>query len=112
MKYTKYATFNCQGLNNDNPDNPFPTEIQWERKQEENAKVKSFIQPLIDNQKENQRMQEAVKKINKMRPKQPLVIKSDEGLTSNGKTQTKIIAKYFKTCFGKMPSRCLIFDEQ
>ena len=36
-----------------------------------------------------------------MRPKQPLVIKSDEGLSTNGETQTKIIAKYFNDIFWK-----------
>ena len=46
-------------------------------------------------------MYEAVKNINKMRPKQSLVINSDEGLTSNGETQTKIIAKYFNDIFWK-----------
>ena len=45
------------------------TEIHRERKQEENVKVRTFIQPLIDNQNENQRMYEAVKNIKKMRPK-------------------------------------------
>ena len=48
-------------------------------------------------------MYEAVKNINKMRPKQSLVINSDEGLTSNGETQTKIIAKYFNDIFWKDP---------
>ena len=75
------------------------TEIHRERKQEENVKVRTFIQPLIDNQKKNQRMYEAVKNINKMRPKQPLVINPDKGLTANGETQTKIIAKYFNDKF-------------
>ena len=46
-------------------------------------------------------MYEAVKNINKMRSKQSLVIKSDEGLTSNGETQTKIIAKFFNDIFWK-----------
>ena len=46
-------------------------------------------------------MYKAVKNINKMRPKQPLVIKSDEGLTTNGNTQIKIIAKYFNDIFWK-----------
>ena len=76
-------------------------EICQERKQEENVQVRTFIQPLIDNQNENQRMYEAVKNINKMRPKQPLVIKSDKGLTTNFETQTKIIAKYFNDIFWK-----------
>ena len=46
-------------------------------------------------------MYEAVKNINKMRPKQPLVIKSDKGLTKNCETQTKIISKYFNDIFWK-----------
>ena len=36
-----------------------------------------------------------------MRPKQPLVIKSDEGLTTDGETHTKILAKYFNDVFQK-----------
>ena len=77
------------------------TEIHRERKQEENAKVRTFIQPLINNQNENQRMCGAVKNVNKMRPRQPLVIKSDEGLTTNCETQTRTIAKYFTDIFWK-----------
>ena len=34
-----------------------------------------------------------------MRPKQPLVIKSDDRLTTDGETQTKILAKYFNDVF-------------
>ena len=75
------------------------SEIHGEMKLEEN--VRTCIQVLIDNQNENQRMYEAVKNINKMRPKQPLVIKSDEGQTTNGETQTKIIAKCFCDIFWK-----------
>ena len=77
------------------------TEIHRERKQEENAKVRTFIRPLINNQNENQRMCGAVKNVNKMRPRQPLVIKSDEGLTRNCETQTGTIAKYFTDIFWK-----------
>ena len=63
--------------------------------------MRTYIQPLINNRNENQRMHEAVKNINQMRPKQLLVIKSDEGLTTNDETQTKIIAKYFTEIFWK-----------
>ena len=63
--------------------------------------MRTFIQPLIDNQNENQKMYEVVKNINKMRTKQPLVIKSDKGLKINGETQTKIIEKYFNDIFWK-----------
>ena len=41
------------------------TEIHRERKQEENVKVNIFIQPLLDNQNENQRMYESVKALTK-----------------------------------------------
>ena len=54
----------------------------------------------LENQNENQRMYEAVININKMWSKQAVVIKSDEGQTK-GKTQTKIIAKYFNDIFWK-----------
>ena len=42
--------------------NRIMTEIHRERKQEENVKVRTFMQSLINNQNENQRMYEAVKK--------------------------------------------------
>ena len=84
------------------------TEIHRERKQEENVKVRTFIQPLIDNQNKNQRMYEAVKNINKMRPKQLVVIKSDEGLV---KRKQKSLPNTSMTYFGKMPSRSPIFDQ-
>ena len=77
------------------------TEIHRESEEEENVKVRTFIKPLIDNQNKNQRMYGAVNNIHKMRPKQPLIIKSDEELTTNGETQTKIIAKYFNYIFWK-----------
>ena len=38
------------------------TEIHRERKKEENVKMRTFMQSLINNQNENQRMYEAVKK--------------------------------------------------
>ena len=81
--------------------NRIMTEIHREREEEENVKVRTFIKPLIDNQNKNQRMYGAVKNIHKMRPKQPLIIKSNEELTTNGETQTKIIAKYFNYIFWK-----------
>ena len=43
-------------------------EIHRERKQEENVQARTFIQPLINDQNEIQRMYEAVQNINKMRP--------------------------------------------
>ena len=45
--------------------NRIMTEIHRERKQEENVKINIFIQPLLDNQNENQRMYESVKALTK-----------------------------------------------
>ena len=86
-------------------------EVHPERKQEENVTVRTFIQPLI-NQNQNQRMYEAVKNINKMRPKQPLVIKFDVGLTTNGETKKKSSPNTSMIYFGKMPSQCPIIKQR
>ena len=69
--------------------------------------MRTFVQPLINNQNENQRMYEAVKNINKMRSKQPSVKKSNEGLITNSETQTKTIPKYFTDIFWKDAARIL-----
>ena len=46
-------------------------------------------------------MFEAVKSINKMKPTEPLLIQTEDGVTANEKEKTKAIAKYFKTVFNK-----------
>ena len=45
------------------------------------------------------KMYEAVKKIKRLAPKEKLVIKTKEGLTSNEKKQSEIIARYFENIF-------------
>ena len=44
-------------------------------------------------------MYEAVKKIKRLTPKEKLITKTKEGITSNEKKQSEIIAKYFKNIF-------------
>ena len=44
-------------------------------------------------------MYEAVKKIKRLTPKEKLVIETKEGLTSNEKKQSEIIARYFENIF-------------
>ena len=45
------------------------------------------------------KMYEAVRKIKRLAPKEKLIIKTKEGLTSNEKMQSEIVAKYFKNIF-------------
>ena len=51
-------------------------------------------------------MYEAVKKIKRLAPKEKLIIKTKEGLTSNEKKQSEIIAKYFKNIFTQTQHQC------
>ena len=46
-------------------------------------------------------MFEAIKNLNKLAPKQHLLLKTDGGLTADEKQQSQIIAEYFKTIFYK-----------
>ena len=44
-------------------------------------------------------MYEAVSRIKRLAPKEKLIIKTKEGLTSSKKKQSEIIAKYFENIF-------------
>ena len=44
-------------------------------------------------------MYEAVKNLNRLKPKQHLLLQNEHGLTANEEGQTKIIAKYFQNTF-------------
>ena len=46
-------------------------------------------------------MFKAIKDLNKMKPKTPLLIKTENGYTANEQDQTKLIAKYFEKQFYK-----------
>ena len=45
------------------------------------------------------KMHEAVNRIKRLAPKEKVIIKTKEGLTSNEKKQSEIIAKYFENIF-------------
>ena len=44
-------------------------------------------------------MFQAIKQLNRLKPKSPLLIQDDKGLTENEVEQTKIIASFFKEQF-------------
>ena len=77
------------------------TEIHNQIKADENKKIKAAMKDLEDTADDNNKMYKAVKNINKLIPKQHLLLQNGEGLTANEKEQTKIIAKYFKSIFYK-----------
>ena len=79
------------------------TEIHNILKHAENEKIKNAVKDFesITNNN-NERMYEAVKRINKLSPKSPLLIQSENGtLTINAKEKADTIAKYFKNVFFK-----------
>ena len=61
----------------------------------------STMKSLENNQDDNQKMYDAVRQINKMKPKIPLIVSSGDGQTTDEVEQSKIITSYFKTIFYK-----------
>ena len=68
---------------------------------EENQKIKNTLKDLEGCQNENGKMYIAVKNIQRLTPKQQLLINDEFGVTSNDKNQCHIIANYFKSIFYK-----------
>ena len=72
---------------------------------EKNDNIKYALEDLERNENDTMKMYEAVKKIKRLAPKEKLIIKTKEGLTSNEKKQSEIIAKYF-CCRSYYKHRC------
>ena len=70
-------------------------------KNEKNNNIKYALQDLERIKNDTMKKYEAVKKIKPLAPKEKLIIKTKEGLTSNVKKQSEIIAKS-KTFFIQM----------
>ena len=60
---------------------------------------KYALEDLERNKNDTMKMYEAVKEIKQLALKEKLIIKTKEGLISNEKKQSEIIAKYFKNIF-------------
>ena len=75
------------------------TQIHNIIKNEKNDNIKYALEDLERNENDTMKMFKAVKKIKRLAPKEKLIIKTKEGLTSNEKKQSEIIAKYFKNIF-------------
>ena len=79
--------------------NKIMTQIHNIIKNEKNDNIKYALEDLERNENDTMKMYEAVKKIKRLAPKEKLIIKTKEGITSNEKKQSEIIAKYFKNIF-------------
>ena len=76
-------------------------EIHRELKIEENNRLSAEMKPIEEMPDDPNRTYKAVKQLKRMKPKVPLLIKTENGLTANEEKQAEIIAKYFKTQFFK-----------
>ena len=74
-------------------------------KNEKNNNIKYALQDLERIKNDTMKKYEAVKKIKPLAPKEKLIIKTKEGLTSNVKKQSEIIAKS-KTFFIQTQHQC------
>ena len=74
-------------------------------KNEKNNNIKYALQDLQRIKNDAMKKYEAVKKIKPLAPKEKLIIKTKEGLTSNAKKQSEIIAKS-KTFFIQTQHQC------
>ena len=63
------------------------------------TRSKYALEDLERNKNDTMKMYEAVKEIKQLALKEKLIIKTKEGLISNEKKQSEIIAKYFKNIF-------------
>ena len=81
--------------------NKILNEIHKELKKEENGKISAQMKPIENLPDDPNRTYKAIKQLKRMKPKTHLLIKTENGLTANEETQTKLIAKYFKGQFLK-----------
>ena len=76
-------------------------EIHKEIKKEENRKISAQMKPIESMPDDPNRTYKAIKQLKRMKRKTQLLIKTENGLTANEETQTKLISKYFKEQFFK-----------
>ena len=70
------------------------------KKHESNRLVKD-IEEIENSKNDSTRMYKAIRKIYRNKPKQPLIVEKDEGVTCDEETATETITDYFKFMFNK-----------
>ena len=68
---------------------------------EENMAVQSCLKPIEEMPDEPIKTYAAVKQMKKMKPRKPLLVKTENGLTANEQVQANLIANYFHKVFYK-----------
>ena len=61
-------------------------------KKEESDKIEKQLEEIENTKNDSTRMFQAIKQLNRLKPKSPLPIQDDKGLTANEVEQIKIIA--------------------
>ena len=69
-----------------------------------NGNIKQALENLERSENDTLKMYEAVKNIKRLVPKEKLIIQPKDGLNSNEKKQSEIIAKYFENIFYTNPT--------
>ena len=77
------------------------TKIHLLVKKEETDRIEKQLENIESMKNDSSQMFQAIKDLNRIKPKSPLLIKSQHGLTANENEQTEIITSYFKTQFCK-----------
>ena len=76
-------------------------EIHAHIKSAENEKIRNALQELENSPNDSQKMFQAVKYLQKISPKAPLLLQSTNGLTANEAEQANLIANHFNKQFNK-----------
>ena len=61
-------------------------------KKEESDKIEKQLEEIENTKNDSTRMFQAIKQLNRLKPKSPLLVQDDKGLTANEVEQIKIIA--------------------
>ena len=81
--------------------NSILTEIHKQLQKEENSKISQRIKPVEKMPDDPNKTYKAIKELKRLKPKTPLLIESEHGLTANEERQCRIIADHFRNQFLK-----------
>lgn len=103
LLHHKLASVTCQTRKKEikKKRNKILNEIHHELKKEENENILSKMKPIEQMPDDPNKTYKVIKELKRLKPKTPLLIKTEQGLTANEEKQTEIIAKYFKDQFHK-----------
>ena len=81
------------------------TELHKEIAMHKEDKIKNTIKPLEDTKNDSNRIYRAVRDLQRLKKKTPLVIKTNDGITTDEDQQLGIITSFFKEMFQSSQSQ-------